>query len=75
MLKRMSQTQMINSPLSGVKNPIACGALGTIIGFAKESLANADIVEISIIKINGHNYLPDTWYDIDGHKVEMEDLI
>jgi len=48
------------------KNPKASGTLGMVIGFAKESIDGAEINEISVITIDGKEFLPDAFYRVDG---------
>lgn len=48
------------------KNPSAAGALGDILGFAKESYHSSTIEEISVIRVDGEEYKPDVFYRIDG---------
>lgn len=48
------------------RNPIAKGALGDVLGFAKEGRGQLEITEIGIHVVDGMEILPDTWYNISG---------
>lgn len=48
------------------KNPSAAGALGDILGFAKESYHSGTIEEISVIRVDGEEYKANVFYRIDG---------
>lgn len=56
------------------RNPIAKGALGDVLGFAKEGRGQSEITEIGIHVVDGKEILPDTWYNIKGkiRKAETE---
>lgn len=46
-------------------DPIACGALGDILAFAKEDANNRKITQIALTRIDGKKILPDVWYGVD----------
>lgn len=48
------------------KNPCASGKIGTIIGLAKENIDSKSISDISVFRIDGKQFMPDTMYYIDG---------
>ncbi len=49
-------------------NPIAKGALGDVLGYAKEIGGRPGIAEIGIHVVDGETILPNTWYDIQGKR-------
>ena len=48
------------------ENPVAKGAIGDVLGFAKEVRSQSEITEIGIHAVDGKEILPDTWYSING---------
>lgn len=54
------------------KNPIASGKLGTVLGYAKEFKKGKQIESISVFFVDGINFFPDKWYDVEGKKVDYE---
>lgn len=54
------------------KRPIAKGELGTLLGFVKEEKRNSEVSDIAVYKVDGINYLPDTWYTVDGKPYEKQ---
>ena len=49
-------------------NPIAKGALGDVLGYAKEIGGRPGIAEIGIHVVDGETIHPNTWYDIQGKR-------
>lgn len=48
------------------KQPIAKGVKGAFLGFAREDKSSSEINDIAVYKIDGVNFLPDTWYTVEG---------
>ncbi len=46
-------------------DPVACGKKGDILAFAKEVPDGGQIVQIALVRVDGRNIMPNTWYDID----------
>ena len=46
-------------------NPIAKGALGDILAFAKESMDGKKIIQIALTEVDGKKILPGIWYGVD----------
>lgn len=49
-------------------NPIACGKLGTVLGFAQEN-SEGIVEKIAMLEVDGRQFLPDIFYNIQGTKV------
>ncbi len=54
------------------KNPIASGKLGTVLGYVKEFKKGNLIESISVFVVDGINFFPGVWYDVEGKKVDYE---
>lgn len=54
------------------KQPIAKGSKGNFLAFAREEKGNSEIGDIAVYKIDGVNFLPDTWYTVEGTPYEKE---
>lgn len=54
------------------KQPIAKGVTGSYLGFAREEKESNEISDIAVYKIDGVNFLPDTWYTVEGIPLEKE---
>ncbi|MDR1548997.1 MAG: hypothetical protein LBT06_10480 [Hungatella sp.] len=52
------------------KNPTAKGKMGNVLGFAREEFCSNKVVEIGLVIIDGKDFMPDTWYRIDGYMAE-----
>lgn len=50
------------------KNPKAAGAIGSTIFLLKEKKGEKTIEEVGIYEIDGVEFLPDTYYRVDGRK-------
>lgn len=46
-------------------DPVAQGALGDILAFAKENPSDGRIVQVAISRVDGENTLPGVWYSVD----------
>jgi len=46
-------------------DPIAQGALGDILAFAKEDPANRKITQVALARVDGKKVMPDVWYGVD----------
>lgn len=55
------------------KQPIAKGAKGTFLGFAREEKGSPEIGDIAVYKIDGVTFLPDKWYTVEGIPYDKED--
>lgn len=53
------------------KNPFAAGDIGTVLGIIKEEIDSPQIKEMSIITIDGKEYLPEVYYTYEGRKKEL----
>ena len=45
-------------------DPIACGAVGTILAFAKDD-PDGNIVQVALAEVDGKRILPGVWYGVD----------
>lgn len=50
------------------KNPKAAGAKGSTLFLLREGKKTKDIEEIGIFQVDGLEYMPDTYYRVDGRK-------
>lgn len=46
-------------------DPIAKGAVGDILAFAKEDPITRNIIQVSLARIDGEKIMPDIWYGVD----------
>lgn len=54
------------------KNPKAAGEMGSTIFLLKESKETKEIVEAGAYKIDGTNFLPGVFYEIDGRRADAK---
>lgn len=50
------------------KNPKAAGAKGSTLFLLREGKKTKEIEEIGIFQVDGLEYMPDTYYRVDGRK-------
>lgn len=55
------------------KAPRARGKIGSVLGLAKENPNSCEIVELGIIEIDGKEFLPDVWYDVECMEVKADE--
>lgn len=48
------------------KHPYAKGQIGDLLAFAREAPDSDEIMEVALFVIDGTQYVPDVWYDIQG---------
>lgn len=53
-------------------DPIACGAMGDILAFAKEK-EDGTVVQVSLVEVDGKNIMPNRWYDTNLTERELCD--
>lgn len=46
-------------------DPLARGALGDILAFAKEDPHNSKIIQVALTRVDGEKTLPGVWYGVD----------
>lgn len=46
-------------------DPVACGAKGSILAFAKDDPGSGKIIQIALTYVDGRKIRANTWYDID----------
>ena len=46
-------------------DPVACGAKGSILAFAKDDPGSGKIIQIALTYVDGRKIWANTWYDID----------
>lgn len=54
------------------KNPKAAGGTGSTLFLLREGTGTKEIVDIGIYKIDGVEYMPDSYYRVDGRKCRCE---
>lgn len=64
-VRRNCATACVGYAIVRGPDPIACGKVGDILAFAKESPGGETIEKISISRVDGRKILPDTWYSAD----------
>ncbi|MDO4339136.1 MAG: hypothetical protein Q4C91_13805 [Eubacteriales bacterium] len=54
------------------KSPRAAGKMGDILALAQEAPDSREIQEAALFVVDGKEYLPDVWYDVNGRRMEQE---
>lgn len=54
--------------------PMARGGLGDILAIIKEEADTHEVLEVGLFKIDGKQYLPDTWYDVYANNMEEKNV-